>query len=80
MESSNVELSSVYSEMGIGASFATIVRGLTTIQERNLSYISLKEYFEPEYIALVMRKDKVLPLFKTDFIKVLFEKHKPSEE
>lgn len=76
MESSNVELSSVYSEMGLGVSFATIVKSLPTIQKRNLRYISLNHYFEPEHIALVMRKDKVLPSFKKDFINVLFEKHK----
>lgn len=75
MESSNVELSSVYSEMGLGISFATIVKGLPNIQKRNLNFISLNHYFEPEYIALVMRKDKVLPSFKTDFINILFEKH-----
>ncbi len=75
MESSNVELSSIYSEMGLGISFATVVKGLPNIQKRNLSFISLKHYFEPEHIALVMRKDKVLPSFKTDFINVLFERH-----
>lgn len=74
MESTNVELSSVYSEMGLGISFATIVKGRPNIQKRNLAFISLNHLFEPEYIALVMRKDKALPSFKTDFINVLFTK------
>ncbi len=74
METSNVELSSVYSEMGLGVSFATIVKDLQVIKKRNIVFIPLTHYFEPEYIVLVMRKNKTLPSFKSDFIDLLFNR------
>lgn len=74
METSNVELSSVYSEMGLGVSFATIVKDLRVIKKRNIVFIPLTHYFEPEYIGLVMRKNKTLPSFKSDFIDLLFNR------
>lgn len=74
METSNVELSSVYSEMGLGVSFATVVKGLPAIKKRNIVFISLAHYFKPEYIVVVMRKDRKLASFKAAFIDVLFGK------
>ncbi len=73
MESSNVELSSVYVGMGLGISFATLVRDLPIIQQRNLEFIPLNHYFKTDYIAIVIRKDKVLTPFKKAFINMLFE-------
>jgi DNA-binding transcriptional LysR family regulator len=58
MESSNVELSSLYVEMGLGVSCASIVRGLPRLAGRKLRFLSLDHLFKPEFIALVMRKDK----------------------
>jgi DNA-binding transcriptional LysR family regulator len=72
MESSNVELSSVYVEMGLGISLATIVRGLPAMRERKLEFLALDHYFEPDYIALVMNKDKVVASYKNSFVNVLF--------
>ena len=60
MESSNVELSSVYVEMGIGISFATVVTGLPRMKKRKLKLLPLNHLFKPDYIAVVMRKDKIL--------------------
>lgn len=74
METSNVELSSVYSEMGLGVSFATIVKDFTVNKKRNIGFIPLTHYFEPEYIVLVMRKNKTLPSFKSAFIDLLFKR------
>lgn len=71
MESSNVELSSLYVEKGLGISFATIVRDLPRLKERNLEFVSLNHIFEPGHIAVVMRKDKVLTSFKSAFINFL---------
>ncbi len=76
MESSNVELSSVYTEMGMGISFATLVKEHPNIEKRNLRFISLSHYFEADYVVLVTRKNIVFPLFKTNFINVLFDKIK----
>lgn len=72
MESSNVELSSLYVELGLGISFATMVRDLKITEERNLAFISLDHYFKPDFIAIVMRKDKILSSYKNSFIDTLF--------
>lgn len=71
MESSNVELSSLYVEMGLGLSFATVVRDLPVFKQRKLEFISLNHYFEPGYITVVIRKDKVLTSYKSIFLNIL---------
>ena len=72
MESSNVELSSLYVEMGLGLSFATIVKNLPVPGKRKLAFISLSHYFKPDYLAIIMRRDKVLAPYKSAFLKILF--------
>lgn len=71
LESSNVELSALYVEMGLGISYATIARGLTHLKDRNLAFISLSRYFPPDYLAVVMRRDKFLPSYKKAFLNIL---------
>jgi DNA-binding transcriptional LysR family regulator len=73
MESSNVELSSLYVEMGLGISFATIASDLAIPQKRKLKFLPMSHYFKTDFIAVVMRKDKVLPPYKSAFLKMLFE-------
>ena len=73
MESSNVELSSLYVEMGLGISFATIVTDLPELKRRKLAFLSMDHLFKPDYIAIVMRKDKILVSYKKAFIKILIE-------
>ncbi len=70
MESSNVELSSLYVEMGLGISFATIIKDLPALKDRGLEFLRM-EIFEPDYIALIMRKDKKLAEYKKGFIRML---------
>jgi DNA-binding transcriptional LysR family regulator len=72
MESSNVELSSLYVEMGLGISFATVVRDLPALEDRNLTFIPMNQFFKPDFIAVVMRKDKILTSYKSGFINILF--------
>jgi len=72
MESSNVELSSLYVEMGLGISFATIVADLPELKKRKLAFLSMDHLFKPDYIAVVMRKDKTLISYKRAFIEILF--------
>jgi DNA-binding transcriptional LysR family regulator len=72
MESSNVELSSLYVEMGLGISFATVVTGLPMAEKRKLAFIPMDHYFPADYIAVVMRKDKVLAPHKQAFLEILF--------
>ncbi|MBT8406049.1 MAG: LysR family transcriptional regulator [Deltaproteobacteria bacterium] len=74
MESSNVELSSVYVEMGLGLSLATVVRDLPALQHRDLTFIPMNKLFKSDFIVLVMRKDKVLASYKNDFINILFDR------
>jgi len=73
MESSNVELSSLYVEMGFGISFATVVKDLPELKKRKLSFLPVDHLFKPDYIVVVMRKDKSMISYKSAFIKVLFE-------
>ena len=74
MESSNVELTSLYVEMGLGISFATVVRDLPALEKRNLAFIPMNTLLKPDFIAVVMRRDKVLTSYKTAFINILFGK------
>ncbi|MBW2575421.1 MAG: LysR family transcriptional regulator [Deltaproteobacteria bacterium] len=73
MESSNVELSSLYVEMGLGISFATVVKDLPELKKRKLAFLPMDHLFKPDYIVVVMRKNKTLISHKNAFIKILFE-------
>jgi DNA-binding transcriptional LysR family regulator len=72
MESSNVELSSLYVEMGLGISFATVVKDMPSFTNRKVESLSMDHLFKPGNISVVMRKDKNLISYKSDFIKILF--------
>jgi DNA-binding transcriptional LysR family regulator len=72
MESSNVELSSLYVEMGLGISFATVASHLPLPEKRKLAFIPLSHYFPPDYLAVILRKDKVLAPHKQAFLEMLF--------
>ena len=71
MESSNVELSSLYVEMGVGLSFATMVPGLNLAAARRLELLSLRHYFEPDHLAVLARKDKALTSCRRAFLDLL---------
>lgn len=71
MESSNVELSSLYTELGLGISFATIAQDLPIMKKKKLAFIPLKHYFNSNYILIVLRKNTILPSFKKAFINML---------
>jgi DNA-binding transcriptional LysR family regulator len=71
MESSNVELSSVYVEMGLGVSLATVVDFLPALKTRRLEFLPLDHYFKPDHIALVMRKGKDVAGYKSAFVNTL---------
>ncbi|MGO9395867.1 MAG: LysR family transcriptional regulator substrate-binding protein, partial [Desulfobaccales bacterium] len=71
MESANVELSALYVEMGLGISFATLARTMPR-PGRRLAFIPLPGYFQPDHLALVQRRDRVLSGYKKAFINLLF--------
>ncbi len=68
MESSNVELSSIYVEEGLGISFASAVEGMEVLENRKLEFIALDNFFKPEYLSLVMRSRDKLIGYKESFI------------
>jgi DNA-binding transcriptional LysR family regulator len=74
LESSNVELSSIYVELGLGVSFATVAPDLLPLAGRKLAFIPLSRYFKPDYLAVVMRRDKVLAPYKEALLTMLIEK------
>jgi DNA-binding transcriptional LysR family regulator len=72
MESSNVELSSLYVELGLGISFATMVRDLPLAGQRSLAFLPMRHYVAPEFIAVILRKDKIVSTYMQAFLDLLF--------
>jgi len=75
MESSNIELSSLYVEMGLGVSFASLVKDLAPLQKRKLSFISLRHILPVEHLCIIMRKDKKMTVYQNSFLDLLFFAH-----
>ena len=73
MESSNVDLSSIYVEMGLGVSFASIVQNLPILKQRKLEFIALDHYFESDYLTIIARKSRTLASYKTAFLSLLIK-------
>jgi hypothetical protein len=48
-----------------------VVRDLPIPGWRKLALIPLGHYFKPDYLAIIMRKDKVLAPYKRAFIQML---------
>jgi DNA-binding transcriptional LysR family regulator len=57
MESSNVELSSLYVETGLGISFASIVKNLPVFRKRKIATASLSHLLETEYLCIAARSE-----------------------
>jgi DNA-binding transcriptional LysR family regulator len=72
MESSNVELSSLYVELGLGISFATMVKDLTLAGRRSLAFLPMRHYVAPDFIAVILRKDKIVSAYMQAFLDLLF--------
>jgi DNA-binding transcriptional LysR family regulator len=68
MESSNIELSAIYVEMGLGISFATVVRNLPAFEHRNFRFLSLDHNFEADYLTLIYLKEKANNPFLNAFV------------
>ncbi len=73
MESSNVELSSVYVEMGLGVSFATISPDLQLLKNRKLEFIPLDHYFDPDYLVIATRKNRTIASYKRAFLNLVLQ-------
>lgn len=68
MESSNIELSAVYVEMGLGIAFATIVGSLPALAKRDFKVVPLGQYFDDDHLSFVYRKEKAFKSVLTAFI------------
>jgi DNA-binding transcriptional LysR family regulator len=71
MESSNVELSSLYVELGLGLSFATIVKDLPAARQRSLAFIPMRHYVPPDFIAVILKKNRSLSPHLQAFLDLL---------
>ncbi|MEQ8236156.1 MAG: LysR family transcriptional regulator [Syntrophomonadaceae bacterium] len=71
MESSSVELNVTYVELGLGISFATVVPTIPALNRPGSRFLSLSKFFEPEYLAVVFRKDKQLQKHQQVFLDVI---------
>ncbi len=71
MESSNVELSSLYVELGLGLSFATVVKKLPLAGQRSLAFLPMSHYVAPDYLAILHRQDKVITPYMQAFLDLL---------
>lgn len=71
MESSNIELSSLYVEMGLGVSFASIVKDLPVLKKKKVEFISLSHLLPTDYICIATRKDKHLTSYQQSFLDML---------
>jgi DNA-binding transcriptional LysR family regulator len=71
MESSNVELSSLYVELGLGISFATVVKNLPLARQRPLAFLPMSHYVAPDYLAIIHRQDKVILPYMQAFLDLL---------
>ncbi len=71
MESSNVELSALYVELGLGISFATVAGDLS-LPGRRLTFLPLGREFPGDHLAVIRRRDKLLPGYGKEFLALLF--------
>lgn len=75
MEASNFILASTYVELGIGIAFVALGFELNKyLPEKKVSYTSIRHLFEPNYFAIVMRKNMDLRPYKETFIDLILNK------
>ena len=67
-----MELSSLYVEMGLGISFATVVMDLPELRQRKLAFLPMDHLFEPDYVAMVTRKSYTFVSYKRALVEILF--------
>ena len=80
MESSNIELTALYVKMGFGIAFVCAVKDIQVLKQKELKIIPLSQYFQPDRLAIIMRKNKVLSSYEKAFLDTLFGKSVASAE
>lgn len=71
MEASTIELGSKYVEMGLGISIVPSGFELDSVKRRAVELIDVDYLFKPDYISIVMRKDKSPRHYESAFIKLM---------
>ena len=71
LESSNVELSSVYAERGFGVAFATMVRDKSLLGGRNLKMVALTDWTGNDFLTAAWRSAVTQPQTLHDFLDIL---------
>ncbi|MBN1227743.1 MAG: LysR family transcriptional regulator [Deltaproteobacteria bacterium] len=74
MESSNLVLTSRYIEMGLGVTIFSEWFGVDIPSRKQIRVISIDHIIKPDYVAIVMRKEKKLQIFQTAFLMILHNK------
>jgi hypothetical protein len=59
----------------LGVAFATVAQDLPILKERKLEFISLSHYYESDYVAIVAKKNRDLPLYKSAFADMIMSSH-----
>jgi DNA-binding transcriptional LysR family regulator len=73
MESANVELSYLYAAQGLGIAFASVVEGFPLQQRRQVVLLPLDDFFPPEWLVVVWRRQPTLASHKAAFLEMLSE-------
>lgn len=71
MESANVELSYLYAAQGLGIAFASVVKGFAPQQRRQLALLPLDDFFPPEWLVVVWRRQHNLVGHKAAFLELV---------
>ena len=74
MESSNLVLSSRYVEMGLGITIFSAWFGIDMPSKRRFRVIPIDHIIKPNYVAIVMRKEKKLQHFQNVFLTIFYSK------
>ena len=79
MEASTIELGSKYVEMGLGISITPSGFELGSVKKRAVELLDIDYLFKPDYLCIVMRKDKTLHHYESAFIKLMLGKDPTSD-
>ncbi|HVN97096.1 MAG TPA: LysR family transcriptional regulator [Syntrophorhabdaceae bacterium] len=74
MEASNFFLSVRYVEMGLGIALCARGLGCESLLDKRFEIIPLDHIIEPDYAAVVVRKDKNLQPHQSGFVSLVFKK------
>ena len=63
-----METNARFVEMGVGISFATVPRGISTLRGLAIAFVRLDHYLKPDFLSAFSRKGKILPFYKKNLL------------